>query len=60
MRLPFVQWSIARVPSSQALPGYLVTASHLFFPFCSVRSYCVAAKLKKKKKKILDTLPYTR
>ena len=26
MRFPFSQWSIAGVPSSQALPGYLVTA----------------------------------
>jgi len=26
MRLPFVPWSIAGVPSSQALPGYLITA----------------------------------
>jgi len=25
-RLPFSPWSIARVPSSQALPGYLITA----------------------------------
>ena len=26
MRLPFVTWSIAGVSSSQALPGYLITA----------------------------------
>ena len=25
-RLPFILWSIAGVPSSQALPGYLITA----------------------------------
>jgi len=25
-RLPFISWSIAGVPSSQALPGYLITA----------------------------------
>ena len=25
-RLPFIPWSIAGVPSSQALPGYLITA----------------------------------
>jgi len=24
--LPFISWSIAGVPSSQALPGYLITA----------------------------------
>jgi len=27
MRLPFITWSIAGVSSSQALPGYLITAS---------------------------------
>jgi len=26
MRLPFILWSIAGVPSSQALPGFLITA----------------------------------
>ena len=26
MRLPFIPWSIAGVPSSQALPGYLIIA----------------------------------
>jgi len=26
MRLPFISWSIAGVPSSLALPGYLITA----------------------------------
>ena len=26
MRLPFIPWSIAGVPSSQALPGFLITA----------------------------------
>jgi len=26
MRLSFIPWSIAGVPSSQALPGYLITA----------------------------------
>jgi len=26
MRLPFISWSNAGVPSSQALPGYLITA----------------------------------
>jgi len=25
-RLPFISWSIAGVPSSQALPGYIITA----------------------------------
>jgi len=25
MRLPFIPWSIAGVPSRQALPGYLIT-----------------------------------
>ena len=29
VRLPFVPWSIAGVPSSQELPGYLTTAYHL-------------------------------
>jgi len=29
MRLPFRPWSIAAVPSSQALPGFLITAHHL-------------------------------
>jgi len=27
MRLPFIPWSIAWVPSSQELPGFLITAS---------------------------------
>jgi len=27
MRLPFLPWSIAGVPSSQALPDFLITAS---------------------------------
>ena len=26
MLLPFIPWSIAGVPSSQALPGFLITA----------------------------------
>jgi len=26
MRFPFIAWSIAAVPSSQALPGYDITA----------------------------------
>jgi len=26
MRLPFIPWSIVGVPSSQALPGFLMTA----------------------------------
>ena len=26
MRLPFIPWSIAGVPSSQALPGFLISA----------------------------------
>jgi len=26
MRLPFIPWSIAGVPSSQVLPGFLITA----------------------------------
>jgi len=26
MRVPFIPWSIAGVPSSQALPGFLITA----------------------------------
>ena len=26
MRLPFIPWSIAGVPSSQALPGFFITA----------------------------------
>jgi len=26
MRLPFIPWSIAGVPSSQALPGFLIIA----------------------------------
>jgi len=26
-RLPFISWSIAGVPSSQALPGYIITPS---------------------------------
>jgi len=26
MRLPFISWSTAGVPSSQSLPGYLITA----------------------------------
>ena len=27
MRLTFIPWSIAGVPSSQALPGFLISAS---------------------------------
>jgi len=27
--LPFSPWSIAGVPSGQALPGYLIAANHL-------------------------------
>jgi len=25
MRLPFIPWSIAEMPSNQALPGFLIT-----------------------------------
>ena len=34
VRLPWSPWSIAGVTSSQALPGYLITAHHLCIFYC--------------------------
>jgi len=45
MRLPFIPWSIAGVPSSQALPGFLITAP----PFVCVPA--VPCRFKNEKKK---------
>jgi len=49
MRLPFIPWSIAGAPSSQALLGFLITAS----PSVCVPDVigALAVWLKKKKKK---------
>jgi len=46
-RLPFISWSIAAVPSSQALPGYLITAPpSVCVPVVSAN--CVDSTTKKK------------
>jgi len=51
MRLPFIPWSIAGVPSSQALPGFLLTAP----PFMCVPAVigALAVWIHKKNKKWL-------
>jgi len=55
MRLSLSPWSIAGVPSSQALPGFLITAQFLvtasicYQPF--IGSSCMATKPKKKGEK---------
>jgi len=51
MRLPFILWSIAGVPSSQALPGFLITAPP---PVCVpdvIDALDCGFQTKKKKKK---------
>jgi len=43
VRMPLSLRSIVGVPSSQALPGYLITAHHLCAFCCTWRASCVAA-----------------
>ena len=49
MRLPFISWSIAGVPSSQALPGYLIAAPPSVYvpPVIGVLAVWIQQKQKK-------------
>ena len=50
VRMPLSSRSIAGVPSSQALPGYLITAHHLCAFLLYLRASCVAAWQEQKTK----------
>jgi len=54
MRLPFFPWSIAGVPSSQALPGFLITAPPPVLVPAVLGALAVWIQNQKTKKKLYD------
>ena len=52
MRLPFILWSISGVPSSQALPGYLITAPPSLCVSDVLGTLACGFQTKKKRKKV--------
>ena len=52
MRLPFILWSISGVPSSQALPGYLITAPPSLCVSDALGTLACGFQTKKKRRKV--------